>query len=113
MARPLLANPDLLALYRRGVEVPPRPCNHCNRCSVATAILFGIAPALSAARTDLHENLKEGGKSGSGPLRRWLPGARRVGAVALSAGLAAGGGPVHRELSRFPRCWSGFRADPA
>lgn len=39
MARPLLANPDLVSLYKQGVESPPRPCNHCNRCSVATAIL--------------------------------------------------------------------------
>jgi len=39
MARPLLANPDLVDLYRRGVNVPERPCSHCNRCSVATAVL--------------------------------------------------------------------------
>ena len=39
MARPLLANPDLLSLYRKGVNAPERPCSHCNRCSVATAVL--------------------------------------------------------------------------
>ena len=39
MARPLLANPDLISLYRNGVDAPERPCDHCNRCSVATAIL--------------------------------------------------------------------------
>jgi len=39
MARPLLANPDLLSLYRRGLNAPERPCSHCNRCSVATAVL--------------------------------------------------------------------------
>jgi 2,4-dienoyl-CoA reductase (NADPH2) len=39
MARPLLANPDLLDHYRRGSNEPERPCTHCNRCSVATAIL--------------------------------------------------------------------------
>jgi 2,4-dienoyl-CoA reductase-like NADH-dependent reductase (Old Yellow Enzyme family) len=39
MARPLLANPDLLDLYRKGINKPERPCSHCNRCSVATAIL--------------------------------------------------------------------------
>jgi 2,4-dienoyl-CoA reductase (NADPH2) len=39
MARPLLANPDLISLYRQGVELPPKPCNHCNRCSAATAVL--------------------------------------------------------------------------
>ena len=39
MARPLLANPNLLNLFKQGIDVPPRPCSHCNRCSVATAVL--------------------------------------------------------------------------
>lgn len=39
MARPLLANPNLLSLFKQGVNEPPRPCSHCNRCSVATAVL--------------------------------------------------------------------------
>ena len=39
MARPLLANPDLLEMYRKGVEMPERPCTHCNRCSAGTAVL--------------------------------------------------------------------------
>jgi 2,4-dienoyl-CoA reductase (NADPH2) len=38
MARPLLANPDLVSLFRDGNE-PDRPCTHCNRCSIATAVL--------------------------------------------------------------------------
>ena len=39
LARPLLANPDLLTLYRSGVNQPARPCSYCNRCSVGTAVL--------------------------------------------------------------------------
>ena len=39
MARPLLANPDLMELYRKGVNAPARPCSHCNRCSIGTAVL--------------------------------------------------------------------------
>ena len=38
MARPLLANPDLLDLFRQG-KVPERPCTYCNRCSAVTAVL--------------------------------------------------------------------------
>jgi 2,4-dienoyl-CoA reductase-like NADH-dependent reductase (Old Yellow Enzyme family) len=38
MARPLLANPDLVDLYRRNMT-PERPCSHCNRCSAITAVL--------------------------------------------------------------------------
>ena len=38
MARPLLANPDLLAqLHVR--DVPERPCTFCNKCSMLTAVV--------------------------------------------------------------------------
>lgn len=38
MARPLLANPNLVRLFEAGVDGPERPCTHCNRCSVATGV---------------------------------------------------------------------------
>ena len=37
MARPLLANVDLLQQFRQGINRPNRPCTHCNRCVVRTA----------------------------------------------------------------------------
>lgn len=38
MARPLLANPHLPGLFRQNIERPAKPCTHCNRCSIATAV---------------------------------------------------------------------------
>ena len=38
MARPLLANPDLLEHFRRGTE-PDKPCTWCNQCCTRTAVL--------------------------------------------------------------------------
>lgn len=38
MARPLLADPTLVRRFAEGVEGSERPCTHCNRCSVGTAI---------------------------------------------------------------------------
>jgi 2,4-dienoyl-CoA reductase-like NADH-dependent reductase (Old Yellow Enzyme family) len=32
IARPLIANPDLLALWRAGQDRPPRPCTFSNKC---------------------------------------------------------------------------------
>jgi len=37
MARPLLANVDLLRQFRQGANTPANPCSHCNRCIVRTA----------------------------------------------------------------------------
>jgi len=38
IARPLLANPDLLQHFARGT-VPRRPCTWCNQCCTRTAVL--------------------------------------------------------------------------
>lgn len=32
IARPLVANPDLIQWWKRGHDVPERPCTYCNRC---------------------------------------------------------------------------------
>ena len=32
MARALIANPDLPAVYKAGKNAPERPCSHCNKC---------------------------------------------------------------------------------
>jgi predicted permease len=59
--------------------------------SLATAIAFGLAPALHVARTDVNEVLKEGGRSGSAGsrVRRWT-GALVIGELALTLALLAG-----------------------
>jgi 2,4-dienoyl-CoA reductase (NADPH2) len=38
MARPLLANPDLVRIFGEGRNEPDRPCTHCNRCVIATTV---------------------------------------------------------------------------
>ena len=37
MARPLLANIDLIKQFKAGTSKPSNPCTHCNRCPVRTA----------------------------------------------------------------------------
>jgi 2,4-dienoyl-CoA reductase (NADPH2) len=34
IARPLIANNDLVEIFRRGQDRPERPCTYCNRCLV-------------------------------------------------------------------------------
>jgi 2,4-dienoyl-CoA reductase-like NADH-dependent reductase (Old Yellow Enzyme family) len=32
IARPLIANPDLVRWFERGHDRAPRPCTYCNKC---------------------------------------------------------------------------------
>jgi tRNA-dihydrouridine synthase len=34
IARPLIANPDLLRYFAEGKDLPDRPCTYCNRCLI-------------------------------------------------------------------------------
>lgn len=78
--------------------------------SVATALLFGLAPALRSARLDLTEALKSGGRGIAGGGNR---GARLLVAtqVALSVALLAGAGLLIESVDRMAREHFGFATD--
>jgi putative ABC transport system permease protein len=77
--------------------------------SLATGLLFGLAPALQMARTDLHESLKEGGRSvghrSSLALRRGLV----ISTVALALTLLIGAGLLIRSFARVVGVDPGFQ----
>jgi putative ABC transport system permease protein len=78
--------------------------------SILTAILFGLAPAISAARTNLIESLKENVR-GSGPGRRWLRSALVVSEVALAIVLLVGAGLLLRSFQKLSHVEPGFATD--
>jgi predicted permease len=66
---------------------------------LATGLLFGLIPALHASTTNVHEMLKEGGRTGSGGIRarRWA-GGLIVLQIALTLVLLAGAGLMLRSF---------------
>ena len=77
--------------------------------SVLTGIVFGLVPALEATRFDLHDSLKEGGKSvggstGSHRLRNVFV----VTQVALALVLLVGAGLLVKSLNRLQAVDTGF-----
>jgi putative ABC transport system permease protein len=71
---------------------------------LGTAILFGLAPALHVAKTDVNETLKEGGRSGSAGVRvrRWAS-VLVVGELAATLVLLAGAGFMMRNFLNMYR----------
>ncbi|HEY1340861.1 MAG TPA: ABC transporter permease [Bryobacteraceae bacterium] len=79
--------------------------------TAAAGIVFGLAPAWHASRTDLNAILKQGGRSGGGAARA-LPRNLLVGAeLALSTVLLIGAGLLVQTLLKLERVTLGFRPE--
>jgi putative ABC transport system permease protein len=78
--------------------------------SVLAGVLFGVAPALDAARGDLVTSLKEARRDGGGNPRRRLRATLVAAEVALAVVLLAGAGLALRSFDRLSRIDPGFDA---
>ena len=79
--------------------------------SLLTSLIFGAAPAWQAARIDLIEALKDGGRSVAGGSRNRLRRLLVVAQVALALILLAGAGLMMRSFLRLQQVRLGFNPD--
>ena len=93
------------------VQLDPRVFLFALAVTLATGLLFGLAPALGAARENLADALKEGGqRSGSAPGRQRLRNALLVCEVALALVLVIASGLLVRTFLHLLRVDPGFNA---
>src|SRR5580692_7147734 len=84
--------------------------------SLATGILFGLAPVWRALKVDLNTSLKAGGRSGQADggilvRRHWLRGLLVISELALSLMLLIGAGLLVRSFVRLEAVRPGFSPD--
>jgi putative ABC transport system permease protein len=80
--------------------------------SLLTGILFGLAPALQAARTNLQSSLKEGGRGAAGGRRARLRNILVVAEVAMSLVLLIGASLFVRSFLNLQHATVGFQTAP-
>ncbi len=79
--------------------------------SVATGILFGLAPAWQASRATIGSVLKEGGRSSTSSGGRWIRNGLLVAEVAMSVVLLVGAALLLRSFERLVHVDPGFRPE--
>lgn len=76
--------------------------------SILTGVLFGIVPAIQTTKTDLHETLKEGGRSAAAATKHWVRSVLVVAEIALALAVLVGAGLLVKSFMRVQEVNPGF-----
>lgn len=112
LALPLLVSALPATIPRLAtVQMDGRVLAFAAAATLATSFLFGLLPALQAARTRLHQGARSGRASarfgGNSPLRRAL----LIGEIALAVVLLTASGLMMRTISQLGRVDPGFKPE--
>ncbi len=77
--------------------------------SIFSGILFGLAPSLQGLRSDVHDALRDGGRTTAGSLHNRLRNGLVVAQVAMAIILLVSAGLLMKSLSRLLKVDPGFR----
>jgi hypothetical protein len=78
--------------------------------SMVTGVVFGLAPAIQASKTDVQQALKEGGSAG-GVERNWLRSLLVVTEITAALVLLVGAGLLIRSFARLQETDAGLRPE--
>jgi putative ABC transport system permease protein len=101
-------SPDTIPRARE-IAIDPRVASFTLLISIATGVLFGLAPALQVSKPDLTDALKESGRSTAGVRRNRLRNLLVIAEVALSLVLLVGAGLMIRSFERLSYIDPGFK----
>jgi putative ABC transport system permease protein len=103
--------PDSIPYFIRW-SLDARSALYTAAISMATGIVFGLAPALQAARGNLQESLKEGGRGSAGGRRAWMRNVLVTAEVSLALVLLVGASLFVRSFRNLEAATVGFDTAP-